>query len=94
MNDPAKFTVTSDVPVDRDAPEMVAVAFAFASDPLGAHEESVSIRTIKLSTGADALLRPISIEEALTPFPIIRIDTLVFAATSPIFCHADGTVVT
>ena len=85
MNDQAKFTVTSDVPVESDAPDIVAVALAFARVPLGAHAESVSIRTIQLSAGAPALLSHIRSDDALTHLPIIRIDTFVFAATSPIF---------
>ena len=94
MNAHAKVTVISDVPVEFDAHAIVAVAFACARVPLGAHAESVSMRTIRLSTGAHHLLSPIKRDDALTHFHIIRIETRVFAATSPMLCPADGTVVT
>ncbi len=94
MNAPRNDAVTSEVHVDIVPQAIVDDAFAFTSVPLGAHEESVSIRTITLSTGAQTLLSHNFIVDADTPLPINRIDTLVFAATSHTFCAAEGTVVT
>jgi hypothetical protein len=65
---------------------IVAVALAFNNVPLGLPALSVSSLTIKSVLG-DAVLQRASFNVVqATPVPIKGNDTLVFPATSPIFC--------
>lgn len=68
---------------------------AFTSVPLGTHAVSVSILTVTLSVGLATLARDKIIVVVDTPFPINRIDVLVFQAISPKACDVptDGSVV-
>jgi len=98
VNDHAKVAVTSASDVVSHAHAIFAVADTFARVPLGTHPESVSIRTTRLSVGAHCFLSESLSDDADTPFPMIRVDSLVVAVASqklavPHFCHVPVIVV-
>ena len=64
----------------------VAVAFASTNVPVGFQATTVSILTDRLAAGDTNFLNESCNVLLATPLPIHRIDTLVFAVTSPMFC--------
>lgn len=60
-------------------PAIEAVALALASVPLGDPALSVSIRTVRLSSGVHVFFSASLSDEALVPFPIIRTAIRVLA---------------